>query len=412
VALEREASSGKARGLRPVGGNEWGFSGVSVTVVLPCLNEEASVGDCVAEAVKALEKAGIAGEVLVVDNNSTDRSAEVAAARGARIIRESRPGYGSALRAGIEAASGEIVVMADADLTYDLSKVAQLVAPIADGTADIVVGERLSQSSRSTMPLLHRLVGTPALSLLVRRATRGLAITDSQSGYRAFRKDAVVALGMKATGMEFASEMLIRAGRSGLRVVETSTGYRDRVGESKLNTLSDGWRHVRQILLLAPHLMLVAPGAILVAIGVALVAVGFIAPSGLSVGSLRWQPTFISGILLVVGVQAMIAGFILSERQRAVFGVSAQHVRRRMSLPSICLVIGVVLGVVGIGIDVGLFADWLGAGHSFLREPELSAMAQSMIIDSASLVGFGVIYPMLIRDSWERDAGPTGKDAT
>jgi len=177
---------------------------VLVTVVLPCLNEQGSVGECVDEAHAALLAAGMKCEVLVVDNNSTDRSIEIALAHGARVIRERRPGYGSALRAGIEAAYGDIVVMADADLTYDLSRIAQLVQPVADGSADIVLGERLSEAPRSTMPLLHRHVGTPLLTLLVRRATNGLTVTDSQSGYRAFRRDAILALGLSATGMEFA----------------------------------------------------------------------------------------------------------------------------------------------------------------------------------------------------------------
>jgi len=374
--------------------------GVLVTVVLPCLNEEASVGCCVDEASKALDDAGFSNEILVVDNNSTDHSVDVARAYGARVIREPRRGYGSALRAGIEAAVGDIVVIADADLTYDLSKVAQLVMPIVEGVADIVLGERLSQARRSTMPFLHRRIGTPALSLLVRRATHGLRVTDSQSGYRAFRRDTVLALGMKATGMEFASEMLIKAGRSGLRVVETSTGYRERIGKSKLNTFSDGWRHVRQILLLAPHLMLVAPGAFLIAVGLALLTVGLVVPSGLAVGSLRWQPSFISGILLVTGVQAMIAGFVVSERQRVVLGRLRQHSPRRLSLPAVCLLIGLLIGTAGTGIDVGMLANWLGSGHTFAREVELAAMAQAMIINGVSLVGFGVIYPMLARDSW------------
>jgi len=373
-----------------------------VTVVLPCLNEESSVGACIDEAASALAAARMTGEVLVVDNNSTDRSVEVARAHGARVIHERRPGYGSALRAGIDAARGHIVVMADADLTYDLSKIARLVQPVVDGAADIVVGERLSEAPRSTMPFLHRRVGTPALTMLVRRASHGLTLTDSQSGYRAFRRDAILALDLRSTGMEFASEMLIRAGRAGLRVTETSTGYRERVGVSKLNTFSDGWRHVRQILLLAPHLMLVAPGVVLMLLGVALQVVGLVVPSGLAVGSLRWQPSFISGIALVVGAQALIGGFVLVERQRAVLGGPATAHRRppnRPSLPATCLVVGLVLLGAGVVLDVVLFVLWLHLGHSIPRALALAAMAQSCIIDGALFAGFGLIYPIVARGS-------------
>ena len=137
---------------------------VLVTVVLPCLNEEDSVGQCITEAFSSLATAGYPAEVLVVDNNSTDRSAEVARSHRAQVIRERRPGYGNAVRAGIQAPRGEIVVMADADLTYDLTKIPQLVRPVAEGRADIVVGERLSQAPHSTMSFLHRRIGTPTLT--------------------------------------------------------------------------------------------------------------------------------------------------------------------------------------------------------------------------------------------------------
>lgn len=373
--------------------------GLLVTIVLPCLNEEGSVGACIDEATLALDAAGLKGEVLIVDNNSTDRSVEIAQKHGARVIHEGNPGYGSALRAGIEAAYGDIVVMADADLTYDLSRISELVGPVAEGLADIVVGERLSEAPSSTMPLLHRRVGTPVLTLLVRRATHGLTITDSQSGYRAFRRDVILGLGLSSTGMEFASEMLIRAGRAGLRVTETSTGYRERVGDSKLDTFSDGWRHVRQILLLAPHLMLVAPGAALTFLGLAFLALGLIVPSGLSVGSLTWQPSFVSGIALVIGVQAMIAGLVLTEHQRTITGQASHHSAGRPSLSALCLSVGIVLGLIGIGIDAFLFALWLDHDQPFSRGLELGALAQSLVIDGVSLAGFGLVYPIVARNS-------------
>jgi glycosyltransferase involved in cell wall biosynthesis len=377
---------------------------VLVTVVLPCLNEEDSVGQCITEAFSSLATAGYPAEVLVVDNNSTDRSAEVARSHRAQVIRERRPGYGNAVRAGIQAARGEIVVMADADLTYDLTKIPQLVRPVAEGRADIVVGERLSQAPNSTMSFLHRRIGTPTLTRLVRRATNGLTITDSQSGYRAFSRAAVLSLGLTAPGMEFASEMLIRASDAGLRIIETSTGYRERIGESKLNTFSDGWRHFRQILSLAPHLMLVTPGALLIILGLALQVVSLALPTGFSVGSLRWQPSFISGIFLVIGVEALIGGLAVMERRRASSNDFPPQSGSRSSLAAVSLVIGLLLAFVGLGIDTGLFVLWLVGNHAFSRELVLAAMAQSAVIDGVTLTGFGLIYPILVR-RW--DAPPS-----
>src|SRR5438309_1587569 len=281
-----------------------------VTVVLPCLNEENSVGLVVMEALDTLHKAGLPGEVLVVDNGSTDRSAEIARAAGARVIREDRPGYGRALRTGIAAANGSIVVMADADWTYDLTKIPLLVEPIREGAADIAIGSRLRGATRQTMPALHRYVGTPALTALVRQAGGYSQLPDSQSGFRCFRKDAISALNLRSDGMEFASEMLIKSSRRRLRLIDVPIDYRRRIGTSKLNTFADGWRHLRLILLLAPEILFLAPGALLFLVGVMLSAAAFLTSRGIQIGSLRWQPIFFASIALVLGLQALLVGLV------------------------------------------------------------------------------------------------------
>jgi hypothetical protein len=222
-----------------------------VSVVLPCLDEAGSVGRCVTEARAVLTAAGIHGEVIVVDNGSTDGSAAVAAGAGARVVTERRPGYGRALRAGFAAARAGVVVMADADSTYDLARIPALAEPVLAGRADLVLGNRLGPGARAAMPALHRLVGTPTLSFLIGRVCGGPVVADSQSGFRAFDRRRVDALGLRAAGMELASEMLIRAARAGLRIEEVDVGYRPRIGESKLSTFSDGLRHLRLIVRLA-----------------------------------------------------------------------------------------------------------------------------------------------------------------
>jgi hypothetical protein len=142
--------------------------------------------------------------------------------------------------------------------------------------------------------------------------------------------------------------------------------------------------------------MLVAPGVLLVAVGVAFVALGLIVPSGVSVGSLRWQPSFICGIALVVGVQAIVAGFAISERERS--NIGSAPTRRRASLPAICLTTGIAAGIVGVGIDIALFVVWLRSGSTFTRELVIAAGAQALVINGACLTGFGLIYPLLVRD--------------
>ena len=328
-----------------------------------------------------------------MDNGSTDGSGEVAESAGARVIHEVRRGYGSALRAGFAAADGDIVVMADADSTYDLTKIPDLVAPVQRGDADLVLGARLDAATRRTMPFLHRFVGTPALTFLVARACGGKVVNDSQSGFRAFRRDKVALLDVRSTGMELASEMLIRAARAGLRVKEVPAGYRERIGQSKLNALGDGWRHLQLILLLAPDLLLIGPGALLVLFGVVFAVLGFVRPSGVDVGSLRWQPVFFSGIAIVLGTQALLAGAVLANRS----SVAAGGIRERFgfagrpAFPGKCLAAGLGAIATGLAIDFVLFLIWVQDKPQPSRGQALAALAHSLLIVGGTLASFGVV---------------------
>jgi glycosyltransferase involved in cell wall biosynthesis len=391
-----------------VGEDGWG---IDVSLVLPCLDEAGSVGACVTEALDAMRAAGLRGEVVVVDNGSTDGSPELAEAAGARVIHESRRGYGSALRAGFAAAHGEVLVMADADCTYELNRIPELVAPVMADEADLVLGSRLDSATRRTMPLLHRFVGTPVLTFLTARACGRRVVTDSQSGFRAFRKDVLPRMGLTTTGMELASEMLIRSARAGLRISEIQMSYRPRVGESKLSTWSDGWRHLQLIFLLAPDLLLIGPGLVLFVLGVAMLGVAFVDPSGVEVGSLVWQPVFFSGISMVLGMQALLAGAVLANTS----SVTVPGVKRRFafvgaeSFPGHCGLAGVVAVVCGILIDVMLFAYWLTDSELPLSELGLTSLAQSLIIIGSTMATFGLVSRFVrARPGEESDATPRG----
>jgi glycosyltransferase involved in cell wall biosynthesis len=223
---------------------------VRVSVVLPCLDEVGGVVTAVEEALQGLRCAGLNGQVIVVDNGSTDGSAAAAAAVGATIVSEPQRGYGLAIRRGLQAARGDIIVLADADGSYDLRQLGDLVYRVAAG-ADIVVGTRsYGGVEAGAMPWLHRRVGTPGLNLLLAMAT-GHRFHDSQSGFRAFRREPLIYLGCTAAGMEFASEMLLMAHRAGLRIEEVPVRYRRRTGASKLRPVGDGLRHCRLLLRLA-----------------------------------------------------------------------------------------------------------------------------------------------------------------
>src|ERR1700712_392641 len=360
-----------------------------------------------------MSAAGLAGEVLGVDNGSPDGSQEIAVAAGATVVAERRRGYGSALQAGIAAAEGEVVVMADADQTYPLHALAQLVFPVLAGDADLVLGSRMGEAGHAGMPFLHRFLGTPVLSFLIGRAAGRRIVGDSQSGFRAFRRDRMLGLGVTSTGMEFASEMLIRAARAHWRIDEVPTGYRERIGESKLSTFSDGWRHLQLILLLAPELLLVGPGAVLLAIGALLSVIAFARPSGLVVGSLRWQPVFFSSICLVLGTQALLAGMVAAYRS----SVATRATRRRFAMvgrpgfPNGCFAFGVLLLLVGLALDALLFFRWVGGDVSPpVGSLELAALAQSLLMVGGTLASFGIVVRFVLRrndQDAERSAFPT-----
>lgn len=366
-------------------------------MVLPCLNEEASVGLCIQEAMQALANAGLSGEVVVVDNGSSDRSASIATFAGARVVTERRAGYGHALRAGIQAARGTVVIMADADCTYDLSRVGDLARPVLEGDVDMVLGGRLEASTRETMPLLHRFVGTPVLTFLNARACGGLPVRDSQSGYRAFRREDALGLNLRTTGMEFASELLIRGAREGWQIREISIPYRPRIGDSKLRTLQDGWRHLRLIVLLAPDLALIWPGIFLLMLGVGLSAWGLVSGDRLALGSWHWQPVFFASVAIVLGVDSLFAGVIIANRCSAL----SPTVRRRFRttehprFPKHCTRGGCLVAVIGVALDIALAAAHPAASSPSDRGLVLAGLAQTLIIVGTTIAGFGAISPLL-----------------
>ena len=231
-----------------------------VSVVIPCLNEEASIGRVVEAAKVGLDELGVPGEVIVVDNGSSDESATRARGAGATVVEERLRGYGAAIRCGFVAARHTVLVMADGDLSYDLTKLGLLVRPILEGRADFMLGNRMNGMHAKAMPFLHKHVGNPLLTRLVRIMFRRRDIKDAHTGFRAIRKDCYERMGCITTGMEFASEMIVRAIHSGVRIGFTEIEYHPRAGESKLRTYRDGWRHLRFLLLHSPSMVFVFPG--------------------------------------------------------------------------------------------------------------------------------------------------------
>ena len=241
---------------------------IELSIVMPCLNEAATVAVCVTKARAYLAGAGIEGEVIVADNGSTDGSIDLARAAGATVVPVAERGYGAALQGGIAAARGRFVVMGDADDSYDFTELSAFVASLRDG-ADLVMGNRFAGGIRpGAMPFLHRYLGNPVLSLVGRVLFRS-PIRDFHCGLRGFRREAIRSLGLTAPGMEFASEMVVKASLAGLRVREVPTVLSPdgRGRPPHLRSWRDGWRHLRFLLMMSPRWLMLYPGAALLALG-------------------------------------------------------------------------------------------------------------------------------------------------
>jgi hypothetical protein len=276
---------------------------IDVSVVMPCLNEQESVGVCVEKAMAGLAASGRVGEVIVCDNGSSDDSVEVARAAGAVVVREPARGYGNAYMTGFRAAKGKIIVMGDSDDSYDFTQLNVLVDKIGEGF-DYVLGSRFGGEIRDgAMTWSHRYIGNPILTAVLNRFF-GLKSSDAHSGMRAFTRDALDRMELRCEGMEFASEIVVKAARANLRVAEVPIVYHPRIGESKLNTMRDGWRHLRFLLLLSPIYLFLIPGVAMFTVG----AVGQGVDLAIGSGGASTNLSILSALLAVTGVVTIIFG--------------------------------------------------------------------------------------------------------
>jgi glycosyltransferase involved in cell wall biosynthesis len=350
-----------------------------VSVVIPCLNEAENIVECVTRALQVLDENDIAGEVIVADNGSDDGSAKLAEMAGAIVVHESRRGYGRAYLAGFAAARGEYIVMIDADLTYDFEEIPRFVSEL-DAGAELVMGNRMENIQPGAMPWMNRYIGNPVLSGFLKLLYR-TPVQDAHCGMRAVRRDALPKLDLRSDGMEFASEMVIRATKADLNVREFPIALHPRGGKSKLNPFSDGWRHLRLMLLYNPNFLFLLPGLLVGLVGAATIASVF---AHLSLfGHTFYVHTMIAGsLLLVVGTQLL--GFGLCGRTYAVnhLGDRDPWLERRIAQfrleHGLMLGSGVTLtGLVFGGMVVG---EWIANGLGSLAQERVTILAATLVI--------------------------------
>jgi glycosyltransferase involved in cell wall biosynthesis len=356
------------------------------SVVIPCLNEAPSIARCVAAARRAMERAGMAGEVIVVDNGSTDGSPQLARMAGATVVHEPRRGYGRAYMAGFAAARGEWIVMADADLTYDFAEIPRFVAELRRG-ADVVIGNRMRKIQPGAMPWHHRYIGNPLLSGLLNLFFH-TGVSDAHCGLRALRTDSLGALELRTTGMEFASEMVVRAARTGLRIRELEIDYHPREGESKLSSFRDGWRHLRFLLLHSPNHLFILPGALVSVLGTLICAM---VTANVDVLGRQWDLHALIGgsLLLLLGAQIVSLG--LCAHAYATYFMGARdpwfdRVRVRVRLEH-GLTLGSALALCGMAIVVLIVLRWAAHGFGSLVQERNAIIAATLLV-----LGIQVIF--------------------
>lgn len=372
-----------------------------LSVVMPCLDEADTLATCIEKARRAMDEAGIDGEIVIADNGSTDGSLEIARRLGARVVPVAERGYGSALMGGIAAARGRYVLMGDADDSYDFLELPRFVEPLIAGGCDVVMGSRLKGNILpGAMPWTHRWIGNPILSGMLRLFFH-TTVSDSHCGMRAFTRDGYERMRLRTQGMEFASEIVVNALREGLRIREVPITYRPRQGVSKLSGLRDAWRHVRFMLIYSPSYLFQLPGLVLLALG-ALLVVGLAGGPREILGH-RWDyhPLLFGALALILGYNLMLFD-VLAKTFSMGAGLARPDRWLKTTLAVFRLERGLALGgalfLGGLGLEIKIVLDWAGHGFGALMAVRGVVIGMTaMVLGVQTVFGSFLVNLLLVR---------------
>jgi glycosyltransferase involved in cell wall biosynthesis len=360
---------------------------LELTILMPCLNEAETLATCIDKAQGFLRRSGISGEVLISDNGSTDGSQAIAEAHGARVVTADQRGYGAALGTGIAEAHGRFVIMGDADDSYDFANLDPFVAELREG-ADLVMGNRFAGGvAPGAMPWHHRYIGNPVLSFLG-RLFFGTPVRDFHCGLRGFRRDAIRDLNLRTTGMEFASEMVVKAtlGQLDVREVPTTLKPDGRSRRPHLRSFRDGWRHLRFLLLFSPRWLFLYPGLTLLLIG--LVVGSFLLMGPIDIGGITFgiHTLIVAALCVIMGTQA-IAFAIIGRRFASRYGFiprsgTYDRLLESLSLERILLV-AIILMLGGLAALGWGFWEWARRDFGPMTS---SATLRAVVLSMTALV--------------------------
>jgi glycosyltransferase involved in cell wall biosynthesis len=365
-----------------------------VSVLLPALDEELTIGDCIIKIQQVFRDNSIRGEIIIADA-STDRTAEIARSLGATVIHPEKKGYGNAYLAAFEHARGQYLVLGDADDTYDFLEIPKLLAPLKNG-ADFVIGSRFKGTIRpGSMTPLHRYIGNPVLTWMVNWIFH-TRFSDTHSGFRSITREALDRLNIKTGGMEFASEMLVMASKENLRIEEVPIDYYPRTSPSKLHSFADGWRHVRFVLLMKPLPFIAIPGIIFAAIGILLM--GFFYLKG-NVESSHLH-TFILGAIMVMGGMQVVVSALLMKTYSVIHGYETKagviELFMRYHNLEKFLMAGALLAFIGILIGLNIFISWISENFGGLSQISEAIISLVLITTGIQVFLFAVFQSMML----------------
>lgn len=375
-----------------------------VSLVIPAMNEEETIGECIRRAKSVFEEMGLDGEIIVSDSSS-DGTTGIAESMGATVVTPEKLGYGNAYLSAFKFARGKYIVIMDGDLTYDPCEMNKFLELLQSGRYDLVMGTRLHGDIRpGAMPVLHRYIGNPVLTWILNHLFSA-GISDAHCGMRAITRDGLNLLNLHTGGMEFASEMVIEASHKKLRIAEVPITYYPRKGISKLSSFSDGWRHLRFMMLYRPVPFLLGPGLVALVLGLALaVRVSMISESN----DLRMHSLILGSLLLIIGYQMFLAGLYF-EAFGATYGVSGERVivQKLMSYHSLEkeLVIGILLLAAGVLLGAKVLFSWRAAGYGSLYEIQTAMMALILSILGIQTIFSGMFISLLLLNN-----GHLGRD--
>jgi glycosyltransferase involved in cell wall biosynthesis len=363
-----------------------------VSLVIPTLNESKTIGECIKQANEVFKKMGLEGEIIVVDSSSDDTPV-IAKSHGATVVVPEKLGYGNAYLYGFKHARGKYIVLMDGDLTYDPREIDKLISCLQNGCFDMVLGTRLKgEIKQGAMPALHRYIGNPFLTWVLNKLF-ATEVSDAHCGMRAITRDALYRLNLKAGGMEFASEMVIEAANKNLRIAEVPITYYPRKGKSKLSSFSDGWRHLRFMMLYRPVPFLMIPGVVALIIGLALAAAVSLHEQN------RMHSLILGSLLLLIGYQMLLAGLYFAAFGVA-YGVSSSSnlTKKIMSYHSLEkeLLIGILLLAFGLTLGVDVLLGWRAAGFGELYQTQNAMMALILSILGIQTIFSGMFLSLLL----------------